>query len=529
MRRWNGWGEENVHAPLTAGMIEQLSALLGPGITAADAALEDVLRRTPAGKAVQHELVSTSASERVWHARGQSFADWVALRTGQLGSLPDAVAHPTREEEILRLLSWARTQKVVLIPYGGGTSVAGHINAPECDAPVLTVALDRYSKLEALDRTSQIARFQAGVRGQDLERELAQHGFRLGHYPQSHEYSTLGGWIATRSSGQQSLGYGRIEDLMAGCRLATLTGVMDLPELPASAAGPDLKHWILGSEGRLGIITHASLRVSRVPEHESFHAVVFGSFDAGMEAVRALAQQASGLSMLRLSDADETALLFALPQRLDRGLGWLGFGAGRAVLLFGVSGAQSSSVFSLGRAYALCRARGGLPAGPWIGRIWRKNRFKGPYLRNSLWDAGYAVDTLETALPWSAVGDFVRSVKEVLGGGLAAEGERVVCFLHLSHVYRDGASVYVTYLFRRAADPDQLVERWRTLKSAASECIVRHRGTISHQHGVGTDHARYLQAEKSALGVELLRSTFAIGDPQQLLNPGKLLPDPRPV
>jgi alkyldihydroxyacetonephosphate synthase len=233
--------------------------------------------------------------------------------------------------------------------------------------------------------------------------------------------------------------------------------------------------------------------------------------------------------MLRLSDADETALLFALPQRLDRGLGWLGFGAGRAVLLFGVSGAQSSSVFSLGRAYALCRARGGLPAGPWIGRIWRKNRFKGPYLRNSLWDAGYAVDTLETALPWSAVGDFAKSVKEVLRAGLAADGERVVCFLHLSHVYKDGASVYVTYLFRRAADPDQLVERWRTLKSAASECIVQHRGTISHQHGVGTDHARYLQAEKSELGVELLRSTFASGDPQQLLNPGKLLPDPRPV
>lgn len=527
MRRWNGWGEEDVHAPLTGGMIEQLSAVLGPGVPAPDATLEDVVRAAPAAKSVAHELVSTSASERVWHARGQSFPDWVALRSGRLGTLPDAVAHPTGEEDIVRLLTWARTQKVVLIPYGGGTSVAGHINAPASDLPVVTVALDRYTRLEELDPTSHIARFQTGVRGQDLERQLAPHGFRLGHYPQSYEYSTLGGWIATRSSGQQSLGYGRIEDLLAGCRVATFGGLLELPDLPASAAGPDLKHWVLGSEGRLGIITRASVRVSRLPEHESFHAVVFDSFASAMHAVRELAQHGSGLSMLRLSDPEETALLFALPRRLDEGLRWLGFDSGRCVLLFGVSGAQSSSVFSIGRAYATCRAHGGLPAGPWIGRIWKKNRFRGPYLRNSLWDAGYAVDTLETALPWTGVASFAAEVKEVLNAGLGAQGERVVSFLHLSHVYPDGASVYVTYLFRRAADPDALTARWDALKSAASQCVVRHRATISHQHGVGTDHAPYLQAEKSELGMALLRATFASTDPEQLLNPGKLLPETR--
>jgi alkyldihydroxyacetonephosphate synthase len=528
MRRWNGWGEEDVHAPLTAGMIEQLSALLGPGVQSPDATLEDVVRTLPAGKAVAHDLVSSSATERAWHARGQSFPDWVALRSGQLGPVPDGVAHPTREDEILRLMTWARTQQVVLIPYGGGTSVAGHINAPVSDRPVVTLALDRYTKLEELDGVSQLARFQTGVRGVDLDRQLARHGFRLGHYPQSYEYSTLGGWIATRSSGQQSLGYGRIEDLVAGCRVIALNGVLDLPDLPASAAGPDLKHWILGSEGRLGVITRASLRVSRLPEHESFHAVVFESFSAAMQAVRELAQQGSGLSMLRLSDAEETSLLFALPARLDRGLSWLGYGAGRCILLFGVSGSQRSSVFSIGRAYATCRAHGGLPAGPWIGRIWQKNRFRGPYLRNSLWDAGYAVDTLETALPWTSVAAFATEVKEVLGAGLATEGERVVSFLHLSHVYADGASIYVTYLFRRTTDPQALTARWSALKAAASQCIVRHRGTISHQHGVGTDHAPYLHAEKSELGIELLRSTFASVDPRQLLNPGKLLPDSPP-
>jgi len=509
-------------------MLEQLMALLGPGVQVPDATLEQVVLSVPAAKVLRHELISSTANERVWHARGQSFPDWLALRSGRLGLLPDGVAHPSREEEIVSLIEWARTQKVVLIPYGGGTSVAGHINVPLCDEPVVTVALDRYAALEELDRTSQLARFQPGVRGQDLERQLAPYGFRLGHYPQSFEYSTLGGWIATRSSGQQSLGYGRIEQLVAGCRVATLGGMLDLPELPASAAGPDLKEWVLGSEGRLGIITRASVRVTRKPEHESFHAVVFGNFATAVATVRELVQQGLELSMLRLSDPDETALLFALPERAEQGLRWLGFGAGRCVLLFGASGGQGSSVFEIARAYAVCRARGALPAGPWIGRVWQKNRFKGPYLRNSLWDAGYAVDTLETALPWAAVERFTADVKDVLTHGLEDRGERVVCFLHLSHVYPDGASVYVTYLFRRAREHEELHERWQALKNAASLCIVRHGGTISHQHGVGVDHAGYLQAEKSEVGIALLRSSFASLDPHELLNRGKLLPD-RPV
>jgi alkyldihydroxyacetonephosphate synthase len=421
-------------------------------------------------------------------------------------------------------MRWAERERVVLIPYGGGTSVAGHITPAASDRRVLTLALDRMNRLEDLDSASHIARFQPGVRGTDLEGQLSEHGYRLGHFPQSFEYSTLGGWIATRSSGQQSYGYGRIEDLVSGCRVATFSGMLELPDLPASAAGPDLKQWVLGSEGRLGVITSASVRVSPEPAHESFHAAVFPDWQTAFRAVRQIVDQAVGLSMLRLSDADETALLFQLPALAEQGLSWFGYPTGRCMLLFAVTGTPAVALGSIAQSYALCRAHSGLPMGTPIGRAWQKQRFRGPYLRNSLWDAGYAVDTLETALPWAAVEKLSRDLKHVLNTGLAARNERVVSFAHLSHVYRDGASIYVTYLFRRSADPDELLERWRTLKHAASSSIVRHGGTISHQHGVGTDHLPYLAAEKSELGLSLLQSTLRSLDPHGLLNPGKLVP-----
>lgn len=523
MRRWNGWGDDQIDVPLSSGTRERLNALLGPGIITEDATFEQVLRAAPAPKPLANGFLVSSPEERILHARGQSFPDWVALRSGRLGTLPDAVAHPSREDDVMTLLQWAARERVELIPYGGGTSVAGHINPLKSERPIVTVALDRYASLEDFDEVSHIARFGPGARGPDLERELEERKFCLGHYPQSFEYSSLGGWIATRSSGQQSYGYGRIEDLLAGCRVATFSGVLELPELPASAAGPDLKQWVLGSEGRLGIITSASVRVSPLPEHESFHAVVFSSWEAAFEAVRTLVFESVPLSMIRLSDADETAALFHLPGGAERGLDWLGYGTGRCMLIFGATGSRAHTLLTAARTYALCRARGGLPTGTLIGKAWQKNRFRGPYLRNSLWEAGYAVDTLETALPWASVPDAARDIKRALDNGLSARGERVSSFAHLSHVYRDGASVYVTYLFRRAADTDDMLERWRTLKHAASVAIVRNGGTISHQHGVGLDHLPYLREEKSAVGMMLLEQAFSSLDPHGLMNPGKLV------
>lgn len=529
MRRWNGWGDESVDYPLPESAARYIAEAVGGGASLNDAPLENVLASVPASRLPVHPLITTAISERLGHARGQSLPDWVALRSGRLGAFPDGVAYPASDDEVSALLRFARETGTRLIPYGGGTSVVGHINPVPGDAPALTVDLRRLSRLVALDETSHLATFEAGASGPEVEEQLRQRGYTLGHYPQSFEYSTLGGWIATRSSGQQSYHYGRIESLFAGGHVETLRGPLDLPPLPASAAGPDLRHVVLGSEGRLGIITQAAVRVRPLPESESFHAIFFHDWASGAAAVRQIAQAGVPVSMLRLSDALETETTLVLSGRdrlvqwAERGLRVAGYGSERSLLIFGVTGDRGTTDRAQRWTVEVARAHGGLPVGSAIGNIWRKSRFRAPYLRNTLWERGYALDTLETAVPWSAVLSTAAEIKAAIRSGLADQGERVLVFAHLSHVYVDGASIYVTYLFRRSADPDETLQRWRRLKGAASDVLVAHHGTISHQHGVGIDHAPYLKAEKGEVGMTLLDSMRRALDPEGLLNPGKLL------
>ena len=263
---------------------------LGPGEVRPDATLAQVLATIPDSRLPPHPLVQTGLLERLAHARGQSMADWITLRSGRIDSFPDGVAFPSTDAEVRDLLAYSRANGIILIPYGGGTSVVGHINSPPGRVPVLTVDMRRFDRLYALDETSHLATLGAGLAGPAIEALLRAHGYTLGHYPQSWEYSTLGGWIATRSSGQQSYHYGRIEDLFAGGHTETPQGPIDLPPLPASAAGPDLRHLLLGSEGRYGIITRAIVRVQRVPEDEDFHAIFFHDWTSGAQAVREFAK-----------------------------------------------------------------------------------------------------------------------------------------------------------------------------------------------------------------------------------------------
>jgi alkyldihydroxyacetonephosphate synthase len=539
MRRWNGWGDEATIHPLPDSAARYLAALVGEGLSIPDAPFEAVLVSVPAsrlpGQMGQTQglplQIITDPVERLRHARGQSLPDWIALRSGRISAFPDGVTYPASIEDVRALLDFARRTGTRLIPYGGGTSVVGHINPRPGDAPTLTVDLSRLKRLTKLDEASRLATFEAGVSGPDLESQLRARGYTLGHYPQSFELSTLGGWIATRSSGQQSYHYGRIEDLFAGGHVETPIGPLELPPLPASAAGPDVRQIILGSEGRFGIITHATVRVRRLPEAESFHAVFFHDWDAGAAAVKEIAQAGVPVSMLRLSDAQETESTLMLSGRdrlvawADQGLRLAGYGPERCLLLFGVTGGRGATERARQRVAEIARAHGGLLAGTAIGEIWRKTRFRTPYLRNTLWERGYALDTLETAVPWSAVMPTAAALKGALHDGLAEAGESGLIFAHLSHVYADGASIYVTYLFRRAADPAETQSRWQTLKAAASRVVVAHGGTISHQHGVGVDHAPYLVAEKGEVGMKLLEAARRALDPKGLLNPGKLFPD----
>lgn len=528
MRRWNGWGDDQVEYPVPAGVANFLAQLIGPGLLLEDATLEAVLATVPAGRLPEHPLVDNSPLDRLRHARGQSLPDWVALRSGQIPVFPDGVAYPGRDEDVKNLLRFAAEVGAKVIPYGGGTSVVGHINAPTGDFPVLVVDMRRLNRLRRFDETSHLATFGAGVAGPDLEAQLRARGFTLGHFPQSFEWSTLGGWVATRSSGQQSLGYGRIEKLFAGGRLESPAGTLLLPAtIPASAAGPDLRQLVLGSEGRLGILCEATVRVSPLPEYEDFQAIFFPDFDSGREATRQMVQAHIPLALLRLSTAAETQILLRLAGHefllgaLERLLRVRGLGEQKALLLIGFSGRESLVRAARREAFHLARQQGGVQVGRTFGKQWHKNRFRTPYLRNTLWTMGYAVDTLETATDWGNTPTMLTTIETALSHSLP--DEKVHVFSHLSHFYPYGSSIYTTYIFRRASDPEQTLARWQQLKSAASQAIVDQGGTISHQHGVGSDHAPYLVAEKGTLGLGLIGAMAKELDPAGMMNPNKLI------
>ncbi|BFM14063.1 FAD-binding oxidoreductase [Maricurvus nonylphenolicus] len=531
MKRWNTWGSENqaLDAKLGPAAMTMLEQLLGKASALPDSTLEGVMAKVPASRLPQHPLIDTGAEIRVRHARGQSLPDHLAVRSGEFGVFPDGVALPENTEEVRQLLDFARDNDITVIPYGGGTSVVGHINPAEGDRPVLTIAMTRMNALLHLDKESQIATFGAGAAGPQLEAQLKEHGYTLGHFPQSWEFATIGGWIASRSSGQQSLRYGRIEQLFAGGRMEALNGTLDIPAIPASSAGPDVREMALGSEGRLGILTEVKVRVTPVAEKEIFHVVFLPSWEAGVNAVRTMAQSRVQLSMLRLSNAVETESMLRMADNqeevalLEEYLGSKDVGEGKTMLTVGITGSENQCVPALTLAMEICEEFGGVDTGTHLGEIWAHGRFKGPYLREPLWQAGYAVDTMETAINWCDVNASMEKIETAIGSALNDEGESIHVYTHLSHVYGQGCSLYSTYLFRCADNYEETHKRWQKLKSAGAEAIVECKGTISHQHGVGTDHKQYLPAEKGELGMAAIQSLCDLFDPKGLMNPGKLL------
>jgi alkyldihydroxyacetonephosphate synthase len=534
-RRWNGWGEDGVVTKIPGGAIAHLEGLVGATVSSPDATLADVVAALPDGRLPDHPLISAGAEDRVRHARGQSLGDWVALRSGLVGQVPDAVGRPSTSAEVRDLLRYAQSVGARVVPYGGGTSVVGGISPSELGSPVggdpatLVVDLERLTGLRAFDPASGLATFGAGIAGPALESTLKAHGRMLGHEPQSWEYSTLGGWVATRSSGQRSLGFGRIEALFAGGRLEAPAGTLELPTHPASAAGPDLRQLVLGSEGRLGIVTEATVRTVPIPEYQRTIALFMPDWEHAMTAMLELAGARLPLAMVRLSTPVETRTTLVLAGRRRRSglaMRWVGLrGAGDdpCLLLLGLAGQTRIAEATAGLASKIVRHHGGVPAPDAFGRGWDAGRFQGPYLRNTLWEAGYAVDTVETATDWARAPQLAAALVQTLNAGLDGENERVHAFAHLSHLYASGTSIYVTYVFRQSPRPEGTYRRWQSLKTAASRTIVEGGGTISHQHGVGRDHAPYLEVEKGELGMAVLRDVAARFDPDGLMDPNVLL------
>jgi alkyldihydroxyacetonephosphate synthase len=538
VRRWNGWGDEAISVPLGPDARSFLVRAVGPGQPRPDATFEAAMASIPASALPEDDpLVSTEPAERLRHARGQSLPDWIALRSGRVGWAPDGVAHPSDADELRTLFRLAAGWGCRLIPYGGGTSVAGHLTPPAGGPPSVTVALDHMVGLRHFDERSGLATFGAGTAGPALEAELRGRGRMLGHFPQSFEFSTVGGWVATRSAGQQSQRFGRIEALFAGGHLESPAGPLDLQPFPASAAGPDLRQVVLGSEGRLGVLTDVTVRSSPLPEDERYVAAFMPDFDRGIAAAQTLADERVPVSMIRLSTPQETTTVLAMAghrralEIYRRYLRLRGIGRDRCLLVVAATGSRALVRHAASQVGHVVRANRGLIAegiiGRSFGRRWADERFRSAYLRNGIWDAGYAVDTVETATTWSRLPALAVGVAQALRHGLEPDGERVHAFSHCSHVYPSGSSLYTTYVFRRAADPDDTLRRWVILKGAASKAIAEGGGTLSHQHGVGRDHAPYLAAEVGSLGIAALADVARRFDPDGIMNRGALLGDER--
>ena len=528
MQRWNGWGDTNNHIDLSQQARELLRELSGEGTPREDYPLEKLINRVPRSRIPRHPLISTDPEERINHAHGQSLPDWIALRGGTLQRFPDGVALPNTLDDVQELLIFAFKHKIVVIPYGGGTSVLGHLDVPEVKRPVLSLSLKHLNRLIDLDSYSLLATFEAGIRGPDLEAQLRAREFTLGHYPQSFEYSSLGGWVVTRACGQESTYYGRMDELFQGGELLTPKGTMHFPPFPASAAGPDLRYILLGSEGRWGVLTKATVRISPLPERNDIHGVFFPSWENAVEAARILAASRLPLSMLRLSNPAETLTNLAMAGHekqislLKRYLQFRSIPEKEACMcLIGFTGSQRSVTTARRESFSIIRRNEGVSTGKAMGEVWKKNRFRTPYLRNTLWDMGYAIDTMETAVTWNKVSSTIQSIEKAVANGLALWNEKVHVFTHLSSIYPTGSSIYTTVVFRLAETPEETLARWKDLKEAASRAIVAAGGTISHQHGIGIDHKPYMEAEKGPIGMSTIRQIYSHIDPDERMNPTK--------
>jgi alkyldihydroxyacetonephosphate synthase len=470
--------------------------------------------------------VHTGRAERLGHTGGLSYLDLMRHRGIDAAPVPDAVVVPADPDEVQRVLEVCTAHDVGVVPFGGGTSVVGGVAALRGDkVAVVVLDLVRLDRLVSVDPVSRLAVFQAGVVAPEAERQLAVHGLTLGHVPQSFERATLGGFAATRSAGQASAGYGRFEDMVEGVRVATPRGEWRLGAAPASAAGPDLRQLVVGSEGAFGVITEVTVRVRELPTVRRYEGFVVDGWDAGALAVRELAQRQVLADVTRLSDPHETDVAFALSG------GWKTALVRKYLRLRGVLEpcllilgweATSTEELTLRRRATLRVLRDLRPVslGTAAGQSWRHGRFAGPRQRDALLDKGVCVETLETAAYWKNLSELRTAVRGALVTSLSAPGRAPVVACHISHAYETGASLYFTVLVPRAEDDPET--QWRQAKTAACEAIGT-LGTITHHHAVGVDHAPYLPREIGPLGVDVLAAVKRTLDPDGVLNPGKLL------
>jgi alkyldihydroxyacetonephosphate synthase len=489
-------------------------------------------------------LCRSDPYERAAHAYGRSYRDVVRAFRGRFDNPPDIVAHPSDEAELEQVLAWCEEANASAIPFGGGTSVVGGVEPP-ADRPAVAIDLKALDRVLEVDTASRAARIQAGVTGPDLEDQLRGHGLTLRHFPQSFEFSTLGGWIATRAGGHYATLHTHIDDFVESVRALTPRGWWESRRLPASGAGPSPDRMLIGSEGILGVITEAWMRLQDAPRFKESAAVLFDSFESGAQAVRSLSQSGLYPSNCRLLDPGEAALTGAVPGAAPAGRAP---GTASALLVLGFESADHELGPWIARALELCADHGGTARerptaergpdpspqrgpdpspqrgadpSPQRGEsegAWRDAFLQAPYLRDTLVAGGILAETFETAITWDRFPELIDGVRERVREALGAEGA-VTC--RLTHVYPDGAAPYFTVL--APARRGEELRQWEELKAAASEAIVSAGGTITHHHAVGRDHRAWYDRQRPEPFAAALRAAKASVDPAGILNPGVLI------
>jgi alkyldihydroxyacetonephosphate synthase len=549
--KWWGWGVEGVSfhhenkpafRPFVINAIDldvntapaapmSLDDLAIPAPLIGDQLLTELTDAVGAENAAQDDL------DRIVHTYGKSARDLLRVRAGDIPRVPDVVVYPGNEADVQLIVDRAVAADAVIIPYGGGSNISGSLHAPEDETrPVISLDLGRLNQVIDIDEDSGLARIQAGAQGPDLEEQLAVRGWTLGHFPDSFTHSTLGGWVATRSSGMQSDKYGDISDIARGMRVVMPGKVLEIRPLPHTSTGPSVREMVLGSEGRLGVITEVTVQVHRIPEVRLILGYLFPSWEAGLAAMQEISTSDAHPSITRVSDAKETAFSFATRKKsgrisisslISKGMmkvlqrrGWK---LDEVCLSFiGYEGGKAHVARQKAIVKDIVSRHGGIVVGKGPGELYDQKKFDTPYIRDFLLDRGAIGDVSETAAPWSKLLPLYTNVLAAAEKVYAHLGVAGWIMCHLSHSYHSGACLYFTFAFKHdGVDP---LGQYEPLKNAIQQAFVDSGGTLSHHHAVGTEHAAWLEQDISAAGVHMIDGLFTAMDPGRNLNPGKIIP-----
>ena len=551
--KWYGWGLEGIGfhhedkpglRPFVLDIIDldlatppgkqtQLSDLPIPTPMISDELLEQLT------DAVGIDNTVSEDEDRIVHTYGKSIRDLLRLRAGDLPRVPDVVVYPGNEAEVQLVVDLAVAADAVLIPFGGGSNIAGSLQAPENETrTVISVDLGRLREVLEIDEDSGLARIQAGALGPDLEAQLHERGWTLGHFPDSFTHSTLGGWVATRSSGMQSDKYGDIADITRGLRMVMPGRVLEVRALPSTSSGPSVREMVLGSEGRLGVITEVSCQVHRIPEERLILGYLFPSFEAGVAAMQEISTSDASPSITRVSDANETRFSFSTRKKskgisvsslvskgLMKVLARHGWDLDAVCLSFvGYEGGPDHVSRQKSIVKKIIGSHGGIVLGKGPGELYDQKKFDTPYIRDYLLDRGAAADVSETAAPWSKLVPMYDNATAAARKAFAQLGVQGFIMCHLSHSYHTGACLYFTFAFKH--DGREPLVQYDVVKSAIQQAFIDSSGTLSHHHGVGTEHAPWLADDISPAGVAMTEALFAGIDPGNNLNPGKITVTP---